>query len=122
MREGLVQDRQLGGLEALPEEGRVAPVLDEHHRDAEQQDAHAQEEHEAHAADLRAGRYAYFGTDDHVVKVDLTGSVTGGKNCTTGVPKRLVRRISDHPRRYYFNVHTPTNPSGAVRGQLVRQQ
>lgn len=57
---------------------------------------------------------------DGVVKVDLTGSVTGGKNCTTGVPKRLVRRILDHPRRYYFNVHTAAYPAGAIQGVLRR--
>lgn len=57
---------------------------------------------------------------DGVVKVDLTGSVTGGKNCATGVAKRLVRRINDHPRRYYFNVHTAAYPAGAIQGVLRR--
>lgn len=28
----------------------------------------------------------------------------------------------NNPNGFYFNVHTPTNPGGAVRGQLVRQQ
>ena len=25
-----------------------------------------------------------------------------------------------NPSNYYFNVHTPLNPAGAVRGQLTR--
>jgi hypothetical protein len=28
----------------------------------------------------------------------------------------------NNPNGFYFNVHTPSNPAGAVRGQLVRQQ
>ena len=55
-----------------------------------------------------------------MVKIDLTGSVTGGKNCTTGVRKRLIRRILEHPRRYYFNVHNATYPAGAIQGTLHR--
>ena len=31
-------------------------------------------------------------------------------------------QIVANPAGYYFNVHTPSNPGGAVRGQLVRQQ
>lgn len=57
---------------------------------------------------------------DGMVKVDLTGSVTGGENCATGVPKRLVRRILDRPRRFYFNVHTAYYPAGAIQGTLRR--
>lgn len=57
---------------------------------------------------------------DGMVKIDLSGSVTGGDNCATGVPKRLVRRILDHPRRYYFNVHNDTYPAGAIQGTLRR--
>ena len=57
---------------------------------------------------------------DGMVKVDLTGSVTGGKSCTTGVSTRLVRRIVEHPRRYYFNVHNATYPAGAIQGVLRR--
>lgn len=57
---------------------------------------------------------------DGMVKVDLTGSVTGGDNCATGVATRLVRRIADHPRRFYFNVHNETYPAGAIQGTLRR--
>jgi hypothetical protein len=33
-----------------------------------------------------------------------------------------VNAMLNNPNGFYFNVHTPTNPGGAVRGQLVRQQ
>lgn len=57
---------------------------------------------------------------DGAVKVDLTGSVTDAPNCATGVPSGLVRRILDHPRRYYFNVHNAAYPAGAIQGTLHR--
>jgi hypothetical protein len=52
------------------------------------------------------------------VVVDLTGSVTGGSHCATGVSKSLIRHILLHPRRFYFNIHTNAYPGGAIRGQL----
>ncbi len=55
---------------------------------------------------------------DGSIVVDLSGSVTGGKKCATGVPKRLIRRIVDKPGRYYFNVHNAAYPAGAVQGTL----
>ena len=33
----------------------------------------------------------------------------------------LVNEILSNPAGFYFNVHTTVNPTGAVRGQLVRQ-
>jgi acyl dehydratase len=30
--------------------------------------------------------------------------------------------ITANPANYYFNVHSPVNPGGAVRGQLTRTQ
>jgi hypothetical protein len=53
------------------------------------------------------------------VVVDLTGSVTGGAHCVTA-PRKLIRKIALHPKRYYFNIHTGAFPSGAIRGQLHR--
>jgi hypothetical protein len=54
------------------------------------------------------------------VVVDLSGSVTGGARCATGVRHRLIAKILDHPRRYYFNVHNATYPAGAIQGVLHR--
>lgn len=59
------------------------------------------------------------GVDGDVV-IDLSGSVVDGTDCAREVPRRLIRRILDHPRRYYFNVHTEVYPAGAIRGQLHR--
>lgn len=68
------------------------------------------------AAHIHRGRKGVNGP----VVVDLSGAVTGGDRCTTGVRKRLIARIIDHPRRFYVNVHTTTYPDGAIRGQLRR--
>ncbi len=37
------------------------------------------------------------------------------------VPANIANSIVANPAGFYFNVHTPLNPGGAVRGQLVRQ-
>lgn len=55
---------------------------------------------------------------DGQIVVDLTGSVTGGSHCATGVSGRLIGRILAHPRHYYFNVHNAQHPSGAIQGKL----
>ena len=57
---------------------------------------------------------------DGGVVVDLSGSVTGGAKCARGVAKRKIARILKHPRRFYFNVHNPTYPAGAIQGTLHR--
>jgi hypothetical protein len=55
---------------------------------------------------------------DGGIVVDLTGSVTGGAHCATGVSKALIGAILAHPGRYYFNVHNETYPAGAIQGNL----
>jgi hypothetical protein len=57
---------------------------------------------------------------DGGIVVDLTGSVTGGSKCRTGVSKRVIRKLLAHPEQYYFNVHNPTYPAGAIQGTLRR--
>lgn len=57
---------------------------------------------------------------DGGVVVDLTGSVTGGAKCARQVPRATVKRIANHPRRYYFNVHNEAYPAGAIQGRLHR--
>jgi hypothetical protein len=54
------------------------------------------------------------------VVVDLTPSVTSNRNCASDVGRALIRRIAQHPKRFYFNVHTNRFPEGAIRGQLHR--
>jgi len=36
------------------------------------------------------------------------------------VDPALAQAIIDNPGGYYFNIHTPANPGGVARGQLVR--
>ena len=40
----------------------------------------------------------------------------------TGLTQDQATQIVNNPAGFYFNVHTPVNPNGAIRGQLVRQQ
>ena len=57
---------------------------------------------------------------DGGIAVYLVGSVTGGTNCNTKVAPAKVRRILEHPRRYYFNIHNEPYPAGAIAGRLHR--
>jgi len=40
---------------------------------------------------------------------------------TVDISQENATNIAAAPANYYFNVHTPTNTSGAARGQLARQ-
>ena len=57
---------------------------------------------------------------DGGILVDLSGSVTGGAQCATGVSRKKIQKILDHPGRYYFNVHNVPYPAGAIQGNLHR--
>lgn len=49
------------------------------------------------------------------------GSVTNQTFSNINVLPTDAQKIIDDPNGFYFNVHTPLNPGGAARGQLVRQ-
>ena len=46
-------------------------------------------------------------------------SGTGEFTFTVDVAPTLLNQILANPAAYYFNVHTPLNPGGLARGQLV---
>lgn len=51
------------------------------------------------------------------VVVDFQWATTGGMGCVDA-DADLIKEIRQNPSEYYVNVHNPTVPSGAVRGQL----
>jgi hypothetical protein len=74
---------------------------------------------EWHRIGAPAAAHIHRHSDGSIV-VDLSGSVTGGARCATGVRKPLIRRILTYPGRYYFNVHNARYPDGAIQGTLRR--
>lgn len=54
----------------------------------------------------------------------VNGGVTGQRfeNLPPVSDLRVLNEILNNPSGWYFNAHTVLNPSGAVRGQLVRIQ
>ena len=41
------------------------------------------------------------------------------QGCVHRVKEKLIRRIMNHPRLYYVNIHNKPYPAGALRGQLA---
>jgi hypothetical protein len=54
-----------------------------------------------------------------VVPLDAK-KINGGASCATAAAT-LAGQIAADPASYYFNVHTPAFPAGAIRGQLAVQ-
>ena len=46
-------------------------------------------------------------------------SINGPRICVR-TTVAVARAIAANPARFYFNIHTPAAPGGAVRGQLAR--
>jgi hypothetical protein len=71
------------------------------------------------AAHIHVGRASVAGP----VVIPLDPPTDGhSSGCATGVDKGLIRAIIRDPNLYYVNVHTPSYPAGAVRGQLRAPQ
>ena len=61
------------------------------------------------------------GTDTPLTTGQATITKTGAPRLTgTNTVASIAQGIWDNPGGNYFNVHTSTNPGGAIRGQLVR--
>ena len=54
-------------------------------------------------------------------QVTLTTGATAFNRDDINVPPSLAQQIINTPAEFYFNVHSSQNPSGLVRGQLVKQ-
>lgn len=52
----------------------------------------------------------------------LLNDGTGNLSLTATITQTDAQNIMSSPSNFYFNVHTPVNPGGAVRGQLTRTQ
>jgi hypothetical protein len=74
------------------------------------------------AAHIHAGAAGASG-DPVVVffqDVQLPQNLKGVSGCTKNVPRPLIGRIQQNPKRYYVNIHTTGFQDGAIRGQLRR--
>lgn len=52
----------------------------------------------------------------------LSNRITEFTSRRVAVDAALIQAIANNPLGYYFNVHSPLNPGGFARGQLVRIQ
>jgi hypothetical protein len=68
----------------------------------------------ATAAHIHRGGPGVAGDIVVVLKTPTDGSSEG----CTAISKKLSKKLSMHPWRYYVNVHNDPYPDGAIRGQL----
>jgi hypothetical protein len=70
--------------------------------------------------DPATAAHIHIGTTDEPgpVVVGLAPPTSGESSGCIAVPRELIKNITQHPERYYVNVHNAAFPAGAVRGQL----
>jgi CHRD domain len=54
------------------------------------------------------------------IVVELKAPTDGSSSGCKAISKKLSKKLREHPRQYYVNVHNKPFPDGAVRGQLHR--
>ncbi len=54
------------------------------------------------------------------IVVTLKAPTDGSSSGCVGVSRALSKKLREHPRAYYVNVHNNPYPEGAIRGQLHR--
>jgi hypothetical protein len=54
------------------------------------------------------------------VVAPLEPPTDGSSRACTPIPRALSLELTEHPSRYYVNVHNEEFPDGAIRGQLHR--
>ena len=54
-------------------------------------------------------------------EIVLSSTGSGGFTKPGNITPEQAQNIINNPAGFYFNVHTPASPGGAVRGQLVAQ-
>jgi hypothetical protein len=74
------------------------------------------------AAHIHVGRRGVNGP----IVIPLTPPADGDPGtsaaCVSGISPELMQELAVHPGKYYWNVHTPEYPGGAIRGQLFNQR
>jgi hypothetical protein len=70
----------------------------------------------ATAAHIHQGRRGVAGP----VVVPLKPPTDGSSSGCEDISRSLSKALSEHPGRYYVNVHNKPFPDGAIRGQLER--
>lgn len=56
------------------------------------------------------------------VTTSASGTASFTKSPQVPITVEQAQNLANAPQNFYFNVHTPSNPGGASRGQLVRTQ
>jgi hypothetical protein len=83
--------------------------------------AHIHEGASGIAGGVRIGVTAISGSTPVTMASGSASSATFSETLDTATELQHANAMLTNPGGYYFNVHTPLNPGGAVRGQMVRQ-